>query len=109
MLTLLTMTETTFIAPEAPIERRDCARAFKPGTISVAARGADLSVAPLLEYNTQGARVVLKGEIRVNQRVDFLLSTRSGRLDGYARIAWTTPTCDGNHVAGLEFIDFTLR
>ena len=91
------------------LERRECARTPRPGAIAVAARGASLLETTLVEYNTQGARIVLDGQARLNQRLDFELTTGRGCLEGYARVAWTAATSNGRQVAGLEFIDFTLH
>lgn len=90
-------------------ERRECPRSYRNGAITVAARGAGLAEADLVEHTTQGARILLDGEVRVNQRLDFNLTTRNGRLRGYARVAWTAQVVNGKHVAGLEFIDFSLH
>ena len=89
-------------------DRRECPRNSRPGTITIAARGAAMATAGLVEHTTQGARIVLDGEARVNQRLDFNLSTQNGRLEGYARVAWTVSTVNGKQVAGLEFIDFSI-
>jgi hypothetical protein len=91
------------------LDRRECRRTFKQGSIAVAGKGQEMAATRLLEYTTQGARVVIDSCAGINQRVDFRLTTKSGRLDGYARIAWTAPTAHGKQVAGLEFIDFTLH
>lgn len=90
-------------------DRRECPRDSRAGTITVAARGAAMTAAGLVEHTTQGARIVLNGEARVNQRLDFNLSTQNGRLEGYARVAWTVSTVNGKQVAGLEFIDFSIH
>ena len=91
------------------LDRRECRRTLKQGSIAVARKGQEMATTQLLEYTTQGARLVIDGSAGINQRVDFRLTTKSGRLDGYARIAWTAPTANGKQVAGLEFIDFTMH
>ncbi len=107
MLTLIDKKKSTQNEPLG-LDRRECRRNSKQGSISVATKGSVLASAPLIEYTTQGARVVINANVRPNQRVDFRLTTDNGHLDGYARIAWTSPLSNGRHVAGLEFIDFTM-
>ena len=101
--------ETTTFQNHSTTDRRECARNSRQGSITVAARGTAMTTAGLVEHTTQGARIVLDGGARVNQRLDFDLTTQNGRLEGYARVAWTVSTVNGKQVAGLEFIDFTMH
>lgn len=106
---MLTMPRPTSRDEQLGLDRRECRRLPKQGTICVATKKCPAMISsPLIEYTTQGARVVINGNVRPNQRVDFRLTTGNGQLEGYARIAWTSPLSNGRHVAGLEFIDFTM-
>ena len=106
---MLTMPRQTSRDEQLGLDRRECRRLHKQGRISVATKKRpSMTSSPLIEYTTQGARVVINGNVRPNQRINFSLTTSNGRLEGYARVAWTSPLSNGRHVAGLEFIDFTM-
>lgn len=70
--------------------------------ITMAEQDAELGV---IEYNSRGARLVLKGDIQKGGCFPVSIHHMSNHLECWAQVLWTKPLSAGEVVAGVEFTE----
>lgn len=70
--------------------------------ITVTGQSTEIGV---IEYNSRGARLVLKGDIQKGGCFPVSISHLSNQVDCWAQVLWTKPLAEGQLVAGVAFTD----
>lgn len=85
------------------INRRQDRRKKREAMISYWA-DAGIRPAAVIECSGNGARVVIKGNVKTNDKIGVLIESEGRHTCTFARVAWTSQLATSKTVVGLEFL-----